>query len=892
VKRQKRPQEKRVTGSGVLNTLRKRGGRLLGGYSKDDANAGHRPVIMSGSLPGFGGSGGQGREPGARRRKLAGYLKAANELRQSYQQSYSEKWGANNTDEHWESRSIPGEFPDAGIVAHGDEHLVLFPSYAKRHFKKPPEPNSSRNTDRYEEAESDPDYWAREWQKYEDDRAIVDVDVRGWLYSPHRGPLTRKNRLLIGIARQLSGIPAPPRGSGIASRESSPGMAASLQARHEEHEAQREQERIAREAEQILRRGQGEERVAERGGYSEQPKPDDGVGRTNSGSPSRSGSSTPKSYGEPEGPGHLQKKVSWNQPSDMSQEELIAANSNLMARLLPFLTNPLVAAPITVFFYNDDSSVSRSVATDDSGHFNLRAALDFVPTHVRILASEHLSITEKVRIIEPMGVSIISDVDDTIKHTSISSGAREIFRNAFVRDLSDLTIDGVKKWYCKMYDMGVDIHYVSNSPWQLFPVLVSYFRQAGLPPGSYHLKQYSGMLQGIFEPVAERKKGTLEKIMRDFPERKFILIGDSGEADLEVYTDVVMANPGRVIAVLIRDVTTPYPSQGFFDSAMGPLSLDRRSGRTQFATGSPARYGSIASSRTSPSPGPAPPPLPRRPASDAAIEKNEEHETVKKLIDFDQGSEPASTNKSNHLDDMKGLEQPSNTSVGNQNRRAPPPRPAKPSSLRAASMPEISDSSPAPEAKSRVPPPPPKPRRVSSRQELKPTVQRGGQSNSDLSNEGYLSYAKDKVSEAYNALPEIRSHIYSNTERPSSASPQPSEPPKTKSDKPPPPPPRRGTAASIASMTATVTSHLPNMATSGADSNESYSYSNSDPSAPLNKKLELWKRRWQHAKRILDDKGVALRSWRVGDDVSSETIKMIEDAMRKMGSGSQGQKKK
>jgi phosphatidate phosphatase APP1 len=145
--------------------------------------------------------------------------------------------------------------------------------------------------------------------------------------------------------------------------------------------------------------------------------------------------------------------------------------------------------------------------------------------------------------------------------------------------LKDLTIDGVKEWYNTMYDMGVGIHYVSNSPWQLFPVLVSFFQVAGLPPGSYHLKQYSGMLQGIFEPVAERKKGTLEKIMKDFPERKFVLIGDSGEADLEVYTDVVLANPGKVLAIFIRDVTTPE-NHGFFDSAMGPLSGDRSRGRS------------------------------------------------------------------------------------------------------------------------------------------------------------------------------------------------------------------------------------------------------------------------------------------------------------------------
>lgn len=478
---------------------------------------------MSGSINSFGV--GEGR----RRDKLKGYLKAANEIRQSYQQSYADKWGANNAEFDDDSSGIPGSFPDVAIVSHGDEQLVLFPSYAKRHVKVAPNPDANpRPIDSDSDGPGDAEYWAREWQKFEDDRAIVDVDVRGWIYSPHRGAMTRKNRLLIGLARQLSGIPAP-KGP---SRDQSPDPT-SLRARHQEHEKRRDEERIAREAEKILKVGEGEASAAAQGRYSEMPKYDSDdesiYGKDHSGTttPAR----TPE---DPPGPGHLHKRSSWNQPSDMTPAELHTANTHLMARLKPFLTNPLVSTPITVFFYDEKNSVSRTVTTNEAGHFNMRAALEFVPTHVRVLASEGLSAIEEVKITEPKGVSLISDVDDTIKHSSIGAGAREIFRNAFIRDLSDLTIDGVKEWYNTMYDMGVGIHYVSNSPWQLFPVLVSFFRKAGLPPGSYHLKQYSGVLQGIFEPVAERKKGTLEKIFRDFPDRRFILCGDSGEADIEV----------------------------------------------------------------------------------------------------------------------------------------------------------------------------------------------------------------------------------------------------------------------------------------------------------------------------------------------------------------------
>ena len=413
--------------------------------------------------------------------------------------------------------------------------------------------------------------------------AIVDVDVRGWIYSPHKGPTTRKQRLMIGLARQLSGIPAPPAtsrsgdNSRVHSRASSP--SGSTRA------SRQEEDLITLEADHILRKGDAEAKMARRGAFSEIPRDSDddslyGGRDSRNGSPERGRQSSSDPHrlyhvstasSDAGGSGSitpLQKRPSWTQPAKMSSAELAVANAHLLTRLKPFMANPLANTPISAFFYSSDTSRQKTVYTDTSGHFTCRAGLDFIPTHVRILAGEKLSATEEVHITAERGVSLISDIDDTIKHSAISAGAREIFRNAFIRDLNDLTIDGVREWYTTLHDMGVKMHYVSNSPWQMFPIITNYFRLAELPIGSFHLKQYSGMLQGIFEPVAERKKGSLDKIMRDFPDRKFILVGDSGEADLEVYTDVVIDNPGRILGVFIRDVTTPQKT-GYFDPSNG-----------------------------------------------------------------------------------------------------------------------------------------------------------------------------------------------------------------------------------------------------------------------------------------------------------------------------------
>ena len=637
-----------------------------------------------------------GREVGSRRRKLAGYLKAANDLRQNYQQAYGLS-GREATYENGEE-TMPGSFTEGTVVRHGDEEMLLFPSYARRHQKKPPEERAERPGTgdglRDEQGPGNEEYWRKEWEKYENDNAIVDVDIRGWIYAPQRGQMTRKNRILIGMARKLSGIPAP-----ADSRGNSPSSP------HQARATRHEEEMAEKEAQRIERRGQDEADVAGKGGYSELPSQgqnesdaDTSMSSRDESPDTRSGRGKPPARTIHTPAQGIVKRTSWNQPSDMSQEELAVANGHLMLRLKPFLTTPLVSTPLTVFFYNDDTSKSRTISTNDAGHFTYRAALDFIPTHVRVLASESLSATEQVQITEPTGVSMISDIDDTIKHSAISAGAREIFRNAFIRELDDLSVDGVKEWYQTLADMGVQLHYVSNSPWQFYPVLTSFFDAAGLPRGSFHLKQYTGMLQGIFEPVAERKKGTLEKILADFPERRFILVGDSGEADLELYTDIMLANPGRIIGVFIRDVTT-NPDHDFFNPT--PRSRTSRL---------PHRPG--ASARTVTSPASAleeqRPILPPRPSARelSTLSRSEKREQApsEKLIDIDD-EPPASA-----------VNYKTSTSTSSQSTtpttKSPPPLPSKPFTLRPA-LTDRSGTSPSVDRKP-APPRPPKPRQYSS----------------------------------------------------------------------------------------------------------------------------------------------------------------------------------
>ena len=833
-----------------------------------------------------------GPERGARRKKLAGYLKAANELRQSYQQAYG--LGGQKDSAEDDASTIPGAFPDVSVSRSGDEELLLFPSYARRHQPQRPRtrdiPGASQDI-RSNQGSGDAEYWRKEWEKYEDDNSIADVDIRGWIYSPHKGQMTRKNRLLVGIARQLSGIPAP-----SSSRASSPHSQHHL--RVEARNARHEEEQVAKEAESITRKGQGEADIARRGGYSESTSRDadqsslySSPGHSRASSPDRresrgtqlprplSNSSLRFEHHNPEVK-PLAKRTSWSQPSDMTSAELSVANAHLMIRLKPFLTIPLVNTTLTVFFYNDQASRSRTITTNDSGHFNLRAALDFIPTHVRVLASDKLSATEEVTITEPTGISMISDIDDTIKHSGIGNGAREIFRNAFIRDVGDLTIEGVKEWYNRMADLGVTFHYVSNSPWQLYPVLTSFFASAGLPKGSFHLKQYTGMLQGIFEPVAERKKGTLDKILSDFPERRFILVGDSGEADLEVYTDVVLANPDRILGVFIRDVTTNKPP-GFFDSAVRPRgSRSPLRGRSRENTSVSPKRQSLKLEEQPPA---LPPRQPSRTASTFAPSEN--GSTMGNLIDF-QDDEPA-PGVHRSLTDPEMFE--AENKLFTKSVKSIPPRPSKPMALRSISGEQPSSLSSLDSPSRRPAPPlPPKPWQYSNSQEQpnQPTepsplsqtqnASPPGSRATSLEGQSYRAAVRNKVASAYNALPSL----YTSSPQTSQPKPSTSDPSKPASRQPPPVPPRRN-LSSYPAATAQYASNRISNGWSGYNTDGSGGSDDVHGHDPmLSKKEELWLRRWQRAKEIFDDKGVVLRTWRVGYDVADEAVRLVERAKR------------
>ncbi|MBX3419670.1 MAG: DUF2183 domain-containing protein [Pirellulaceae bacterium] len=152
------------------------------------------------------------------------------------------------------------------------------------------------------------------------------------------------------------------------------------------------------------------------------------------------------------------------------------------------------------------------------------------------------------------GLSVISDIDDTIKESDIND-RRELLANTFVRPFR--TVPGMSQVYREWSDSGATFHYVSSSPWQLFVPLEDMLSQHAFPEGPIHLRYFrlrNQLLQRMVRIKRSGKITTLRRVVQGMPQRRFILIGDSGEKDLELYRNLANKFKDQVLAVFIRNL--------------------------------------------------------------------------------------------------------------------------------------------------------------------------------------------------------------------------------------------------------------------------------------------------------------------------------------------------
>jgi len=157
---------------------------------------------------------------------------------------------------------------------------------------------------------------------------------------------------------------------------------------------------------------------------------------------------------------------------------------------------------------------------------------------------------------------VISDIDDTIIHTGVVSTLKwkvlinSIFKNAASR----IPLEGAANFYHKLHRGKSGTHtnpifYVSHSPWNLYRYLEFFLKQHNFPKGPILLRSFKDIFKKKPQGDKPQKQKEILNILETYPHLKFILIGDCGEYDADIYLDIAEKFQSQILAIYLRSVS-------------------------------------------------------------------------------------------------------------------------------------------------------------------------------------------------------------------------------------------------------------------------------------------------------------------------------------------------
>jgi len=236
-----------------------------------------------------------------------------------------------------------------------------------------------------------------------------------------------------------------------------------------------------------------------------------------------------------------------------------------LARLLN--SREIPGATVCAHFRSRD----HEAITDREGYFSFDIGLDrrferSVEIDLRLVtpkAADGEPIVARADVCVPpvsARFGVISDVDDTVVWTHVGNRRRMLWTLARSNAATRKPFVGVAALYRALHDgvagdEGNPIFYVSSGPWNLYPSLVDFLRINSVPRGPLFLKDWGRHMLSEWRDHGTHKLASIREILTAFAHLPFILVGDSGEQDPEIYREVVREFPGRIAAIYIRSVS-------------------------------------------------------------------------------------------------------------------------------------------------------------------------------------------------------------------------------------------------------------------------------------------------------------------------------------------------
>lgn len=152
---------------------------------------------------------------------------------------------------------------------------------------------------------------------------------------------------------------------------------------------------------------------------------------------------------------------------------------------------------------------------------------------------------------------VVSDIDDTVMVTAIPRPMLAAWNSFVVNEHARQPVPGMSVLLERVTreHPGAPLVYLSTGSWNVAPTLTRFLRRHLFPSGAMLLTDWGPTHDRWFRSGRAHKSTNLNRLAQEFPDIRWLLIGDDGQADDAIYTEFAGAHPGNVAAVAIRRLT-------------------------------------------------------------------------------------------------------------------------------------------------------------------------------------------------------------------------------------------------------------------------------------------------------------------------------------------------
>lgn len=151
---------------------------------------------------------------------------------------------------------------------------------------------------------------------------------------------------------------------------------------------------------------------------------------------------------------------------------------------------------------------------------------------------------------------IVSDIDDTVITTMLPRALIAAWNTFVLHSNARHAVPGMAPLYRELTERyDAPVIYLSTGAWNTQPTLTGFLERHGYPLGPLLLTDWGPTNTGWFRSGQEHKRSTLRRLWQEFPEVRWILIGDDGQHDPKLYGDFAEDHPDNVELIAIRQLT-------------------------------------------------------------------------------------------------------------------------------------------------------------------------------------------------------------------------------------------------------------------------------------------------------------------------------------------------